>query len=798
MKVSLNWLKTFVDLEGITAEELASKLTFAGVEVDSVESLSKGTNLVIGKILSCKEHPDSDHLHILQVDEGPKHGIHQIVCGAPNAREGLKVIVAREGAVLPNVTIVKSKIRGIESDGMCCSLAELGVDKKYLSQAQLEGIEELDPAAPVGDENPLGFLGLDDTILDLDLLANRPDLKAMENVAREVGTILGRPVKIEDTPILSEKPSSFKVSSDSENCPLFKARVVRNIKIKPSPKWMQNILTANGVRSIDNVVDIGNFVMLLTGQPLNMYDYDKLPKKELVVIDDYEGPFVAMDEKEYSLIKGDLLVSSDRKGMCLAGIMTSKDCEVDSNTKNVVIEAASFKGATVRHTSHRLGLASESSSRFEKGINVHQLGRVLLIAAKLLIDLADAEVVEEEVSYDTLSHERKKVVTSVSYINNRLGTSFSEEEIIETLKRDHMDIVKLDGDEFEVTVPYQRIDMGGEADVSEEVIRLLGFSNIVSRLPNVGSELKGGYSPAQKRRNSIRHYLRKAGLTECLTYSLVDAKKKDAFDYLCNKNNYKVMNPMTEDRMYMRKNILPSLLEVASYNAAHQCQDLAIFEISDVDAENYASKHLGIVLSGVEHRQGLLKEEPYDFYSIKGIFEGIMALLGINENRYRLSTFSSDKNELHPGRSVEIYLGKDKIGVMGEIHPLIAKDLDLAKNTIVLELDLNALLEVKTSPVKASVPARFPSVNRDLAFLVKEDVTYENIKREIKRADKLIKDVNIFDVYVGIGVPAGYKSLAIRVNICDPEKTLVEKEVTEVMDKVVATLRIKFGGEIRG
>ena len=374
MKISWNWLKEFVNLDNTTPEEVAKKLTFAGIEVDEIKKIASGTNLVIGEILTCEPHPDSDHLHVLNVDEG-KFGVHQIVCGAPNARKGLKVIVARSGAVLPEVTIAPSSIRGVESDGMCCSLRELGVDKSSLNEKQINGIEELPMDAPVGEEDVLHYLGLDDIIIEIELLANRPDMNAMENVAREVSCLLNEKENIKEYPETITGESSFKVSSLTDKCPLFGAREVRSIVTKESPEWLRRILSSEGIRSINNVVDIGNFVMLLTGQPINMYDADKLTVPSLEVRDDYVGEFVAMNALSYALKEGDLVVSSAGKPMCLAGIMTSEAAEVTPKTKNVIIEAASFAGASIRRTSNRLGLASESSSRFVKGLN-------LLLSAK--------------------------------------------------------------------------------------------------------------------------------------------------------------------------------------------------------------------------------------------------------------------------------------------------------------------------------------------------------------------------------------------------------------------------------
>ena len=482
MKVSLKWLNNYVDLKDLTAESIAQKLTFAGIEVEDIVRLASGTNLVIGEIIECVDHPDSNHLHILKVDEG-KYGIEQIVCGAPNARVGLKVIVARVGAVLPKITIVKSTIRGVESNGMCCSLLELGVDAKYLTEAQINGIEELPSDAVVGNDDVLNYLGLDDTILDLKLLANRSDCLAMQNVAKEVAALFEREVKLPENTKLEVKSSDFKVDSKTSLCRQFSIREIRNIKVKESPKWLKERLIASGVRPINNIVDIGNYVMLLTGQPLHMYDLDKLSSKSLCARSDYEGDFVALDEKTYRLQEGDLVIMNEDKVMCLGGVMGSLSCAVDENTKNVAIEAANFDAKTIRHTSTRLNLISESSQRFVKGINKDQYEYVLNLTANLLIELAEADEIYEIKTYDEIDHTPLVIESSCKEINDRLGSNFEHDLIKHTLERVGIIINDFDGDCFKAHIPNHRIDIKLGADLSEEVIRLLGFEHIKSILP---------------------------------------------------------------------------------------------------------------------------------------------------------------------------------------------------------------------------------------------------------------------------------------------------------------------------
>lgn len=796
MKVSFKYIKQHVDLGEITPEEVADKLTFAGAEVEEILRPASGTNLVIGHILSCKEHPDSDHLHVLQVDEGKKYGVHQIVCGAPNAREGLNVIVARPGAILPKIEIKPSVIRGVESDGMCCSLLELGVDKKYLTESQCAGIEELPEDAPVGEENVLGYLGLDDVAIDLDLLPNRPDLYAFENVAREVGCLFDKPAHFASPKKFPLSKTSFVVGSETEKCPIFTGRVIHDVKTHESPKWLKEFLLTSGIRSINNIVDIGNYIMLVTGQPLNMYDADKLPKAELIVRDDLEGQFLAMDGNKYTLQKGDLVVTSDGKPMCLAGIMTADACRVDENTKNIVVEAAYFAYASIRRTSNRIGLSSDSSLRFCKGINPDIAQEVQEKTTEVLKELAEVGEVEETAVFDVFPHEQKVFETSLAYLNGRLGTSFSEEVVLDTFRRDGMEILESKDGKYKIKIPSYRIDMVGEADLSEELIRIQGYENVVSSLPITELALTG-LTPAQAKERQICHFLLSRGLSRIVTYTLESQEDALKFAYLNKCEPYRLKNPMTVDRAVVRPNLLHSLLASASYNVAHQNKDLAGFEVSDVDARGYAGKHLSLVLTGFAPAAGRIGERPYDFYDAKGLVEGILRLLGIGPNRYQVVPWSLGGEELHPGRTAEIRMGKKLLGYIGELHPLCAKSYDL-KAAVVAEIDLAALLEMRTGEAKAVIPPRFPSVSRDLAILVGEKVTYEEIRRELLKSSNLLKTVEVFDLYQGKGIPEGKKSIALSLTFAADDRTLKDEEIAEAMKKGMLALTVKFGAEIRG
>ena len=797
MLVSLKNVSQYVSLEGLTPEDIANKLTFAGVEVEEIVKLASGTNLVIGEVKECVAHPNSDHLHVLKVDLGPKYGVTQIVCGAPNARAGLKVIVARVGAKLPQIEIKQGVIRGEESNGMCCSLLELGVDGKYLSDYQKAGIEELPADAPVGEENVLGYLGLDDVVLNLSVLANRPDLLSIFNVAREIGALYNRKVTLPEVNAKEDFKTKLVVGSRTSRCSQFSAKEIKGIVTKPSPKWMSDYLMAMGIRSINNIVDIGNYVMLMTGQPLHMYDADKLAKAELYAQDDYEGDFVALDEKTYKVIKGDIVIATDNKPMCLGGVMGSLECSVDKNTKNIYIEAASFDGASIRHTSNRLGLSSESSQRFVKGTNHFQSEYVLNYAAKLINELCEAKENSNNIVYQSEEHKERIIKSSTKRINDRLGTEFKDDEIIDVLTRLNFE-VKVNKDGFEVKVPDYRLDVTCDADLSEEVIRLLGLEHVKSILPCLDTKV-GMLTLKQQRLKNIRHYLLSQGLDECLTYSLISKKKQNDFNLLHNEEHYVILNPLTDEREVFRTHILASLLGAASYNVNRQNKNLALFETSNMISKQSRSEHLAIVLVGQDNRQGQLVKENYTFYHMKGLVEGLFTILGIEPTRYRFDRLTDANHELHPGKAASIIFQNKKVGALGELHPNQIDKYDLGKtNAVVLEMDLEALLDAKVSETKMSPISKFPSVSRDLAFVLDANIAAGDIVRAVKKVGgSYVVNCEVFDIYQGANIAEGKKSMAISVTYRKDDATLTEKEVNDTEEKIKFELSRNFKAEIR-
>ncbi len=795
MRASLNLLKQYVDLTNISPEEIARKLTFSGLEVESLSAQCDATGLVIGQILECENHPSSDHLHILKVDLGPKYGIKQIVCGAPNARVGLKVIVARVGAELKSIPlkIVKSTIRGVESEGMCCALFELGVDKSYLSQAQIDGIEELPDNAIVGDENVLSFLNLDDYIFDINVLANRSDCLAIFSLAKELGTLFNRQVNIPNPHILNEFDTPIKVHSLTNNCPQFSIKLVKDIKVKESPSWLKNFLRSQGIRSINNVVDIGNFIMILTGQPLHMYDMDKLATNEFIVKDDYVGDFIALDDKKYSLKNNDLVIFNGDNIGCLAGIMGAKACAIDENSHNIAIESANFNGASVRRTSVRIGLSSDSSAHFIKGINPYQDEFVLDLTAQMLIDLADAKVIYKTSRYSTINYNIPGINYSCSYINNRLGTNFSATKINEILKSLNIRIEKIDEDSYLAYPPQHRIDLKCNADLSEEVIRIAGLDCVKPTLPQMVTTV-GGLSLEQRKRKKIREHLISNGLHEVLTYTLVSPELNQSAIILNNDDSIKIMNPMTVDHSLVRRGLLPSLLEVLNYNLSHQNKDVAIFEISDITTDKQSYQELSIVLNGQKLDRELLKTRNYDYYDVYGLFMGILAILGIDNKRYKLERLTNSPF-FHPGRSASIFFGKKLVGVIGQLHPTFAKDYG---DTFVLDLNLSEFINLRCSTIKMNDISRFPSVSRDYAFVLKKEILSDDIIKLVKKESHgIVIDVKVFDVYEGESLPDGFKSIAIKIVYSSLEKTLKDEEINQVEKCILNSLNKQFNAVLR-
>lgn len=789
MKISRKWLDRYMDLGERTMDDVATAITNAGFEVEEILPLSQGTNLVIGEVLTCKDHPDSDHLHVTTVDTGDQ--VRPIVCGAPNVAAGQKVIVALPGAVLPGGTIKSGKIRGEVSDGMICSLAELGVDKHALSEAQLAGIEVLPEDAPVGNNDPLGYLGLDDTVLDVSLTPNRADCQAAWSMAAETAAILGLECKLPEVDgaadVAADVPTELKIVSETERCPHFYGKVVNNVTIKPSPKWMQKLLRASGMHSINNVVDISNIVMLETGQPMHFYDKNALPHREITVKDDLDCDYTALDEVTYHLQPNDVVITSNGQPIGIGGVMGGNDSKIEDTTQGIIIECASFDHVSIRNTARRLNLNTESSIRYQKGIEPLAAKKAIDRAVDLLIQYADAKDFEQTVEFGSDNYQERTITCTLDDLNNRLGTDFSLDEIVDVFIRLQLSPV-VEGETITVTVPSTRQDLEGMADLSEEVIRMIGYDRLPSTLP-VMEMTEGKLNPQQRQRRFIQTVLCENGLQDAITYTLVSSAKKDNAIFSTG-DSLELPTPLSEERRYLRTSILPSLLESAAYNHARGNKGVNMFEISELTSTKGVVEHLAIVLTGAMNENRWLKTfTPADFYTLKGLIEDILERSGIGENRLFFKPNKKDTKHFHPGRSAEVYIGKDLIGLMGEIHPLYGAEVGL-KHAVMAELDLDKILKTKKSKIRFTPVSKYPAVYRDLAFVVAKDLPASKIVDVIKRSGKLgketiVKNVDVFDVYEGEHVGENEKSIALTMTFQSDQQTLDDEKITTVFNSII-------------
>ena len=796
MRVTYNWLKQYMDLSDVTPDELAEIMTRSGLEVEGVEKMAQASDLVIGYVKECIAHPDSDHLHVCQVDDGTE--VRQIVCGAPNVRAGQKVIVALPGCKLPGGEIKSGVIRGQKSDGMICALFELGVDKKQLTEEQLSGIEILPEDAPVGNKNVLEYLHLDDTIYDVSLTPNRADCLAMWSLAKEVGASLNKKVTLPDYAYETETvPATLKIASETEKCPLFEGKIINHVTIKPSPEWLRVALNSAGIKAINNVVDISNFVMLETGQPLHFYDLAKIPHREITVKTGLDEIYTALDGIEYKIEPNDIMITTGGKAIGIAGIMGGDDSKIDEETKGIIIEAASFNNVSIRNTARRLDLNTEAAVHFQKGIDPLAGHKAVERSVQLLLELADASGVEETVVCGSNDYKQTVINASVKTINGLLGTHFSFEQMFETFARLDFAPEKIDDDTIKTSIPSYRTDVKVWQDLAEEVIRILGYDNIVSTLPMMPT-VQGGLSELGRKKRMVQAMMNGHGLSEVITYSLVSQAKLDEGILSCGKA-VEIANPLSEERRYYRTSLLPSILETASYNAARSYEEYGLFELANVyNDEDVEELHLSMIMSEkTTSSRWNNVAETNDFYTMKGIVLSLLDKLGYDEKRITFSVSSEKNNLLHPNKSADVCINGKLIGKIGEIHPLCMKKYDLGRD-VMGEINLSALFAEKPARIKFTPIAKYPSVSYDLAMVVNEEVTAEQITSTIKKAaGKLLKEVNIFDVYRGANIPSGQKSVAVEVVYQSADKTLSEEDIKPLQQEIIAQLRKQRGAVLR-
>lgn len=786
MKLSTNFLKDYIDID-VDVKQLAEDMTRVGNEYDSASNLINATKLVIGQITECEPHPDSDHLHLCKVNIGTE--VLDIVCGAPNARTGLKVIVALDGAVLPEKTIKKGMIRGQESNGMLCSIAELGLEHKFLKPEDSEGIAELGEDAEIGGD-PIKYLQMDDGVIDFELTANRGDLLSILGMAYEVGAIYDKKVKEVD---LKHKESgedinkTFKTEVKTENCSKLLVKKVENVKIEESPIFIKNRLIASGIRPINNVVDISNYVMLELGQPLHFYDADKLGNKLVVRMAEDGEKLTTLDNVERTLTSEDIVIADATHGVGLAGVMGGLETEVEPDTKNIIIESAIFDSVKVRKTSKKI-VRSEASNRFEKGLDPERTTMAIERACKLLEEYAGGTVVTGTVEYDKTNNKEKEIEITFKNINDVLGTVIPNEEILNLFRKLGFSY-KVNGEKIKVTVPTRRLDISIKEDLIEEVSRIYGVDNIEGKLPIVPMR-KGSYDKTQR---EIRNKMIALGLKETLTYVLINDKEVNGYT-LDKFEPLKLLDPITEDRNTLRYSMIPSLYKVYEYNKAREQKDISIFEIGKgfyKKGEVYGEDTKLCVLMSGKYSTGLNNNKTVDFYVIKGIAEEVLDYLGYS-GRYSFMKQEMPK-EMHPGQSAMINVNGSNIGMIGKIHPSVTKD-----DVYVLEINLDELFTKKVGKMKYKEFSKFPSINKDIALVVDKKSVSKDIEKVIKSAGgSLLTNIEVFDVYTGVGVGIDKKSIAYSLTFSDMKKTLTDEEINGLMDKIIDAVSKKCGAELR-
>ena len=803
MKVSLEWLRELVDIDQ-SAEELAETLTRGGIEVEDVENLNKGfEKVVIGELISLTKHPDADRLWVCVVNVGQESVT--IVTGAQNLLVGDRIPVALVGSTLPNeLSIRKSKLRGIVSQGMLCSREELLLDETVGSDRSADGILILEQDAPVG-ENFGKHLGREDSILDLELYPNRPDCLAMVNVAREVASLTAKkshiPKWAEQDQVLSLPTASDLriVIEDQELCWRYAGLVVEDVQIAPSPEWMQRRLRAAGVRPINNIVDITNYCMLEMGQPLHAFDRDKIMGDVHVRAAHPGEKIVTLDGVERTLQIDTLLITDDRQPLAVAGVMGGLDSEVTTDTRRLMIESAHFSAVSVRRTSRRLGLRSEASNRFEKGIDVYGIVATLGRVSELLLELGAGRPVALVDEVKNLPPHRQ-VSLSTRHTATVLGVELEVAEIRQVLDnlnfkyKQHVEQDEL----FKVEIPSYRSDIEIEEDLMEEVARLVGYDRIPTTLPQ-GNQTQGRRTQEQEFRRQLRKALAQAGMDEVLTYTFTRAET-DA-QWGSEKHSIPLLNPLREELSVMRTSLVPGLLDVAARNIARRNTDVSIFEIGNTywgeerPLRNLPREELRVagVAVGKSGRHWLSQPVIYDFYYLKGILEELALEFGL-KLEYRIA---ENQGLLHPGRSADVYLHNKCIGFLGEMHPSLEKEWELER-VVVFELELAALFEQMRHTVRAHSIPRFPAIQRDLALVVDIETSADAVMSKMRKlGGGLLQQVEIFDVYTGKPIPDDRKSLAFSLRYQSLERTLTDEEVNLLNARILEGIQQEFGAERR-
>ncbi len=797
MKVPMQWIKEYADIP-MSAADYQNKMIMIGDGVEGYEETgAEVDHVVVGRVLTCEAHPDSDHLHVTTVDVGGDAPL-QIVCGAPNCRAGILTPVALVGAHLPGgVKIKKGKLRGVMSEGMLCSSEELGVPVELYPSIGAAGILEFQEEYPVGsDVKPI--LGIDDTVMDFEVLANRPDCLSVWGIARETavacGTTFHKP-EITVTEAGGDVHDYVQVDVEATDlCPRYIARVIKDVRVGPSPMWLRKYLYGAGMRSINNVVDITNFIMLETGHPMHAFDLDMVEGHHIIVRKAVEGEHITtLDGKAHPLTAGQLVICDASKPSCVAGVMGGEESEITEKTHTMMFECAVFDRASTRVTSRALGIRTESSGRFEKGVSVKTAMEAMQRACQMIHQLDAGDVVSGVIDIYPEPAKKQVITASCEKIARRAGVDIPADDTERILKELFFDVQR-DGDQLTVTVPDFRQDVEGEADLCEEALRVYGYDKIPSTLLR-GETTPGGRSDRMRLKDEVSHVLTAMGFYEIMNYSFVSPKSVDRLmldEKDARRNMLPIRNPLGEDTSVMRTTLVPDMLSTLALNMNHGNDAARLFEVAAVfDPEHRTAE--GLPTETRKLCLGLYGKDA-DFFTMRGVVERLLKQLGIAFNVSR-----SDEVYLHPGRQAKLTQGDQVVCVLGEVHPSVRENFDMPARALIAEMDMEVIAQLQT-PMGAVKPMpRYPAVSRDLSLVMAESTEVGPLLVDMAHAaGSILEDAKMFDVYRSVAVGKDMKSVAFSFVFRAADHTLTEAEITKAMDKLQKVAADKYRAVIRG
>lgn len=799
MNISINWLKEYVDLSGLSVKEISDGLTLAGLEAEGFTELKAVNNVVTAKVLSKTKHPDADKLNVCVVTDGSNE--YQVVCGAPNVEAGQTVAFAKIGAVLGDLKIKEAKLRGVESFGMICSERELGLTDEH------NGIMVLPEGTALG-EDINKITGLGDTVVEFNATPNRPDWLSVIGTAREAAAVFGRKLNL---PEVKEHTGSEKIDGlisvdvlEKGDCPIYTAKVIKGIKIGPSPLWMQAKLRSAGVRPINNIVDVTNYILMEWGQPLHAFDIRNIDKGIVVRRAENGEKITALDGKDYTLDSSMLVIADKSKLLAVAGIMGGEHTSVMADTETIVLECAYFEPSLIRKASKKLGLSSDSSYRYERGIDYGLTEQLSSYAANMVAEICGGYVLEGTAGGSYIEKTVKTVSSSAEKINKLLGTDFSVKDMQNALNNLSIP-TKVDGDMLISEIPTFRGDINHYTDIAEEVARIMGYDKIGYTMPHLDSDLSV-HSPLIRYPRIFRNRLETLGFSEVVNFSFLGQEYLQLFHE--NEEDYvKLLNPISVDMAWMRTYLFPSVLKNIQTNRNQGFKTIKLFEISNTykskGKKNLAEEklHLSLGMLGSFYGDTWIKTPNIEgYYYLKGIVDNILSITGLEIKYRRLD----DVKFLHPGKSAGVYVNGEYAGFIGVLHPDYAEKLDIKEECLIAELDLSYIIEQsvnknekqKTSMVYRKV-SRYPSVERDLSFIVKSDLEADILLSRLKEINGLITEVSIFDVFEGKPISLGYKNIGLRITFTHQEKTLRDEDINPIIEEILDVFKNEYGAVLR-